>query len=345
MRLFAEAARAVSPVMVPCYTSGTMTRPVPRRKVEPAQDRGEGGASLHAAVVEQRRLLAAVASQLDAAGVGDVHRARVATRRLRSLLKTFRPVLDDRRSKPLRADLRRFARSLAAVREADVRRDLMLEVARGGDTVTPGDLERLAHELEASRIEARTALGRQVRDPDWKALVEALVGAGASDSLAVKPGVATATLLAMVADSWKPAVRMLKREPTETSELHALRLSLKHCRYALEPVADIEAPSVERLLRRLRAAQDRIGEHRDTLLAGQWVAAHEQALGESLARRLGRLLERREKRLRRQAAERARRVLPAYEAWRKATRPIRRAAPPGPRPRAPRRRSVAPSAR
>ena len=77
---------------------------------------GAGSTRIQAAVREQQRLLAAAAASLEAAGVEDIHQARVAARRLRSLLKTFRPLLEPRRARLYRVDLRSFARALAAVR-------------------------------------------------------------------------------------------------------------------------------------------------------------------------------------------------------------------------------------
>jgi len=118
-----------------------------------------------------------------------------------------------------------------------------------------------------------------------------------------------------------------------------LRLALKHCRYALEPVSDLRAAEARKLLRRLRDAQDRIGEHRDTLQAEHWVRANGRALGGPLSRFLLQLLERHEKRIRRQAAARARKVLPAYQDWRKATRRLRKETRPGRRSRSPGRRN------
>jgi hypothetical protein len=76
----------------------------------------------------------------------------------------------------------------------------------------------------------------------------------------------------------------------------------------------------------LRGAQDRIGEHRDTLLAEHWVRENERALGRPLVGRLAASIEIREQRLRRQSATRAGRVLDAWRAWRDATRRVRKGA-------------------
>jgi CHAD domain-containing protein len=120
----------------------------------------------------------------------------------------------------------------------------------------------------------------------------------------------------------------MRDEPESVAELHELRLALKHCRYALEPVADLQSRGAARLMRRLRAAQDRIGEHRDTLLADHWVRLNERSLGRTLTAQLVEDLARQERVLRRQAVNRSRKVLPAWREWRDATRRLRREAKP-----------------
>ena len=104
----------------------------------PARAPAPGSARLGTAIREQQRLLAQPRRPLEAAGVEDMHGGRVAARRLRSILKTFRPLLEPRRARLYRADLRSFARALGAVREADVRRELLVALARADAAITPG---------------------------------------------------------------------------------------------------------------------------------------------------------------------------------------------------------------
>jgi CHAD domain-containing protein len=125
--------------------------------------------------------------------------------------------------------------------------------------------------------------------------------------------------------AWRKATRLLERHPEQAAELHELRLALKHCRYALEAVADAEPRATSRLLRRLRRAQERIGMHRDTLAAAHWVRSHERTLGRGAVARLEDALIEREARLRKEAAEQSGKVLPAYEAWREAIGPLTKA--------------------
>ena len=65
-----------------------------------------------------------------------VHQARVATRRMRSDLRTFAPLLDEGWSTPLRDELRWLGDALGEVREADV---LMLRLRRQLDRLRRPD--------------------------------------------------------------------------------------------------------------------------------------------------------------------------------------------------------------
>jgi CHAD domain-containing protein len=289
----------------------------------------DGSTRLATAIRERQQRLADTVGALESASVEDVHGARVAARRLRSMLKTFRPLVEPRRARRYRADLRSFAQSLGSAREADVRRELLLALAATDDGLTAANRRRLRELLDGGCIASREQLRRHVSDPGWPRLCRALERHRTDNALFAVPNAEIGAIVQLVADAWRRPVRLLRAEPTETAELHELRLAFKHCRYALEPVADIAPKATARLLRRLRAAQDRIGEHRDTLLAEHWVRENERALGRVLVARLVADLRQREKALRRQSAIRAAKVLDAWRDWRDATRRIRKAASPG----------------
>jgi CHAD domain-containing protein len=296
-------------------------RPRPAR---PALEVAEGSRKVEAALREQQQQLRAAAARLPDADSDDVHDGRVAARRMRSLLRTFRPMLDVRCARLMRADLRSFARSLALVREADVRRDLLLELSSSDPGLAAVDLRRLVTMLDDRCLEARSSLARHVAEPGFAALAASVQSESAIADLRIRPDVPLGDALRCVNDSWKKAVRRLEREPTDTAGLHELRLALKHGRYALETVADVAPDEVSHLLRRLRTAQEAIGEHRDLVLAGHWLSSNGIALGGYLTRRLLADVGRGEERLRVQAVRRARQVLPALRRWQKATRALRK---------------------
>jgi CHAD domain-containing protein len=291
----------------------------------------QGSARIEGAIREQQARIAAATATLAAAAVEDIHQGRVAARRLRSLLKTFRPLLEPRRDRLYRASLRSFAQALGTVREADVRRELLLGLARADDRLRPADRRRLAVLLDDLCIAEREHLRRHVQEPGWAALCRALERHRAGHALFAVRDAELADLAVLAARAWRRPVRLLRDQPETTEELHELRLALKHCRYALEAIADLSPKATAQLLRRLRAAQDCIGEHRDTLLAEHWVRTQERALGRPLVASLVEDLAGRERSLRRQAVGRARKVLAAWQAWRDATRRLRKSANRGPR--------------
>lgn len=259
----------------------------------------------------------------------DVHRARVAARRLRSLLKTFARVLDRPAVRLLRLDLRSFAQAYGAVREADVRRELLLRLARDSSAVSPAEFRRLDAALTGAAAGARDALRERVEDPAWPALIRAMARQQRQPGLVPRADIAWPGLFALLERPWRKAMRLAASGPDDAAGLHELRLALKHCRYALEPVADLAPRPGARLMRRLRAVQDALGDHRDTLLALDWVEQESGRLGGRLSGTLRRAVEREERRLRRLAGRRVAGLQAPYDKWRGATRRLRRESTPG----------------
>lgn len=280
---------------------------------------------MRAALEEQRARLKTVAARLHAARAVDIHDARVAARRLRSLLATYRPLLDERRSRRLRRRLRAFARALSAVREADVRRDTLLALAKLEPPLAAADASRLRAALRRSCAGVRQSLRREISSRDWATAVEAICDERSLSAMLPRQDAGLAEVLELVDRPWREAGTMLLRTSRRAAELHRLRLVLKRCRYALESIASVEPGRAEETLRRLRSAQDRLGEHRDASQAREWLRANEERLGRSLARRLDRELRRCERALAVEAVAKGARVLPAYAAWRSATRALRTA--------------------
>lgn len=279
-----------------------------------------GSRRLVQALSQQHESLVRALGALPAGKADDIHSSRVAARRLRSLLRTYRPLLDARRARLARVDLRSHARTLGAVREADVRRDLLLELARRDPEFPPADLARLAEALDAACLGSREQLHRHLHEPAWGALAQALDELAPIDNLLQRRDADELELLRLAARPWRRARRGLEQFPRALELQHELRLALKHCRYALEPLADLAPRRGARLARRLRAAQDAIGEHRDCLLAGHWVEANARALGRSGVQRLVDLVASRELKLLRRASLRAAAVWPDYRKWRRAAK-------------------------
>lgn len=296
----------------------------PRAAAAPVHDAiAEGSRLASAALAEQQARLKSTAARLDAASVADIHDARVAARRLRSLLATFGPLLEERSSRRLRRRLRDFARALSGVREADVRRDLLQALIKGNASFATADAGHLRACLRQSCAEARQALGREIAGKDWTALVETLTDEPIPAAVMVRRDAGLGELLELVDRPWREAGILLARPPRGANRLHRLRLVLKRCRYALESVSGVESVHAQATLRRLRSAQNYLGDHRDAVQAREWTKVNDERLGRPVASGLDRLLRAREKALAVEAVARASRVMPAYSAWRKATRELR----------------------
>jgi CHAD domain-containing protein len=286
---------------------------------------GDGSRLVWGALVAQQARLRSTAARLATVRGSDVHDARVAARRLRSLLSTYRTLLDDRRSRHLRGRLRDFARALSGVREADVRRELLLELAGLEPPIAAADVGRLRAMLRWSSAESRRVLRGLVGTKGWSESVANLADERTLTALRMRPGTGLAEVLDLVDRPWHDADELLKARPRNAAMLHRLRLALKRCRYALESVASLQPERAEQVLGHLRSAQDSLGEHRDAAQARIWLRANEQRLGRPLARRLGKELKLRGRDLKAQGIERAASVLPAYAEWREGTRSLRKA--------------------
>src|SRR6202035_2948455 len=113
----------------------------------------------------------------------DVHRARVATRRLRSQLRTFRALLDPAWANALRADLRWLGAALGSGRDKQV---MSLRLRARPTALSADDsptVAELADELQAESEEARARLVLDMRTDRYIDLIERLVEASRAPAL------------------------------------------------------------------------------------------------------------------------------------------------------------------
>jgi CHAD domain-containing protein len=206
----------------------------------------------------------------------DVHQARVAARRLRSDLRTFRSLLDADWNEALRDELRWLGAELGTVRDTEVlteRLEGRLEALPAEDRADAAPLlRRLRERWDASRAELLTAL-RSTRYVD---LLDRLVRAAREPALlpeAAEP--AAAVLPPLVSGPWRhlrDAVEGLDDQPTDEA-LHEIRIRAKRCRYAAEAVAPVVGKQAREFARGIAAVQDVLGEHQDAVVAEHWLRA------------------------------------------------------------------------
>lgn len=239
-----------------------------------------------------------------------LHQLRVATRRMRSALRVFRPVLDPGFVAASRADLRWLSRVTGPARDWDVLATQTLAplVAAYGKS---RELQAVGSRVAARRLEARAAVADALSSPRYARLVMRLARALDSESAPAAPA-AEPDLADFAASAVRKGHRRLlagarRLSILTTAERHELRLEAKKVRYAAEGFAPLfRAKHVGRYLEIVSDIQEDLGRANDaavaTRLLGEirmpaafahfargWLAAHAQSGVAGLERHCERL--------------------------------------------------------
>ena len=217
-------------------------------------------------------------AELPRARVGDdpegVHQARVATRRLRSDLRTFGPLLDTDWRATTRAELKLLADALGAVRDTDVlgmRLDSAVEPA-GLDAT---DVAPLLSALHDENRAARQALTGVLDDPRTAALLDEL-NRRADDPPTTPSAVGRAELRLrpLVRRPWRKLAHTVDRlgDDPAIAELHRVRLLAKRTRYAAEAVEPVYGKDARRFVAAVKEIQEVLGDMNDAAVAIDWLA-------------------------------------------------------------------------
>ena len=205
-----------------------------------------------------------------------VHQARVATRKLRSHLRTFAPLLDVEWTEPLRSELGWLALSLGAVRDREVLLERLRQRSQSlpaNDIRSAGALPRL---LENEIGDLRKKLKEDLDSQRYIDLLESLVAAAHSPAtLAEAEQPAASVLPALATTPWRrlrSAVRQLPANPADP-ELHRIRILAKRARYAAEAVAPVAGPGADAFAKAAARLQTVLGEHQDSVTAQAWLRA------------------------------------------------------------------------
>jgi CHAD domain-containing protein len=204
-----------------------------------------------------------------------VHQARVATRRLRSDLRTFRDFLDPAWVGPLRDELKWLGSALGAVRDTEVLRDRLVSRLSELPDADRSAGEALIDGLETTRAEARDGLLATMREPRYLELLDAIVAAARSPSVlnefASSPG---RNAFGPILDApWKHLEAAIDGARHEASDeaLHNARIRAKRVRYAAEAVAPVFGKTARKFAEAAADLQDVLGEHQDAVVAAAWL--------------------------------------------------------------------------
>jgi CHAD domain-containing protein len=271
----------------------------------------------------------AIASSVDrlvtfdpAARVGEdpegVHQARVATRRLRSDLRTFRSLLDEQWSAELSDELRWLGDVFGVVRDADVLFDRLVAKVELLPAVDREPAKRILDHLRSDQERGRDQMLRALRSDRYDRSLDRLILAAARPRFLLRvDDTDDATVLRdIVRKPWSKlaaAVDALGADPPDL-ELHGVRIRAKRARYAAEAVVPAFGKPARAYARAVTELQDVLGEHQDAVVAAEWLRRAAAATGdESAGFAAGQLAA-----IEYTAAEESRRVWP--DAWRRAKR-------------------------
>jgi CHAD domain-containing protein len=216
------------------------------------------------------------------ARIGDdpegVHQARVATRRLRSDLRTFAPLLDPVWVASLQGEVTWLGRELGVARESEVLLGHLRARARTLPTTAQHDVCRMIEQAAGDRAAAHARVVDVLRSARYLDLVDRLVQGAIAPR--VRPEALRASrrdLAALARRPWKKLRRdhaALGPDPSDET-LHALRIRAKRARYAVEAVADaVGGERPHALASALTGLQDVLGAHQDAVVAQAWLRAH-----------------------------------------------------------------------
>ncbi len=218
-----------------------------------------------------------------------VHMMRVACRRLRSTLRTFRPFLDRARTDPLGAELRWLAGELGLLRDSQVQAErLRAAVAAEPTELVIGPVaRRISDHFAADATQAGERVAAALDSPrystlldDLDALVEATAGqeAGAAElrkraRKAVRrvdrrlDRAAALSARPEATPSVTPPLPGVVRD--RSAVLHEARKAAKRARYAAEALSAVGGKDARRLVKELKRLQKVLGAHQDSIVARQ----------------------------------------------------------------------------
>jgi CHAD domain-containing protein len=241
----------------------------------------ELGADASAGEVVRNALAAAVTRLIEHdpvvrldADVEGVHKARVATRTLRSDLRTFAPLLDQGWSDALRSELGWLADLLGRVRDTDVMLAALAERVGSLDEREARAGARVLVSLRAERKRALAELLAALRSERYVALLDRLVAAAASPRLTPEAaGPARELVPPLVRKPWRSlerSVKALGKQPDDRA-LHDVRIRAKRCRYAAEAAAAVLGKRGEAFARAAADLQQVLGDLNDAVVAEAWL--------------------------------------------------------------------------
>jgi CHAD domain-containing protein len=204
-----------------------------------------------------------------------VHQMRVATRKIRSHLRTFFKLVDEPWALGLREELQWLGGLLGDVRDAEVLLDRLENNVSRLPSSDRDSAELLLADLRAHHADARDSLLAGMRSDRYVTLLDQLVAAAHRPRLLLRiddqaDDDILRGLVRGPVRSLRDAVSSLPDDPPDAA-LHEVRIQAKRARYATEAVVPVFGKRARALARALVEIQDVLGEHQDAVIAADWL--------------------------------------------------------------------------
>jgi triphosphatase len=211
----------------------------------------------------------------------ELHDMRVPTRRMRAAIKVFRDALPER-ARWFGEELRWVAQALGEVRDLDVQTEGLEGWRQGADEESSRSLDKILGITEKRRAEARENM-LAVLDSDRYEILESsfaeMLRRGPEREVAQTDGrdlagePITAVAPALVTRRYRKWRKAAKRLDASSSPeaFHDTRKKGKRLRYTLEFVSEVYGEPVRKLVAPLKALQDDLGDHQDSVVAAEYL--------------------------------------------------------------------------
>ncbi|MFI7060604.1 CHAD domain-containing protein [Kribbella sp. NPDC050124] len=204
-----------------------------------------------------------------------VHKFRVATRRLRSALATYRPVLDREAGDQIRTELKWLAGELGVARDTEVQREhFAATVAEQPAELVMGRVAgRIDDYLRGVYKEGRAGALAALESERYFRLLDALDELIANPPLAGDDRKAKKQIGDLLDHDWKRMRKSVRRsKAAETSaerdhELHEVRKAAKRLRYAAESAVPVLGDDATDLAGRAEDVQEVLGAFQDSVVS------------------------------------------------------------------------------
>ncbi|MGW1344045.1 CYTH and CHAD domain-containing protein [Kribbella sp. NPDC002412] len=204
-----------------------------------------------------------------------IHKFRVATRRLRSALATYRPVVDREAGDRIRDELKWLAGELGVARDAEVQREhFAATVAEQPAELVMGRVDgRIDDHLRGVYKEGRAGALEALESERYFRLLDALDGLIANPPLVGDDRKAKKQIGDLLDHDWKRMRKSVRRsKAAETTaeqdhELHEVRKAAKRLRYAAESAVPVLGDYADDLAGRAEEVQEVLGAHQDSVVS------------------------------------------------------------------------------